>query len=165
MKNNFVAIVLVIILIVLVSWIISIRNPAYLFSEKIQFKNLFEVYYNDTSIDTTKLKSVLENVEKKIRKSQYFNAKKRRLFICNNKLLFTYITPFNFDGLASNYVRRGNIFIASVSLDENLSKSLYRDYNEDLDKLLAHEITHSLLMDKGRIDRHPSGSELHAQRR
>lgn len=129
-------------------WFFCVKKPSFLFSKSLTYKN-FKIYWNNPKLDTTKLKLILDRVELKTEESVYYSSIKINLFVCNNKVLYPFFSPSNARGLATNYVRDNNIFIADVDLKNELSKSLFRDYKEDLDKLLAHEITHGFLYENG----------------
>ncbi len=146
-NNNKIFVVLLILSFVLICWIISIKYPGYLFKKKISINNI-EVYYNH-NLDTLTLKKLVSDINQKLKKSKWYNSNTRRIYFCNNRFKYSFLSPFNFNGLASNYVNKNNIFIASANTHNNKSISLFRDYSEDLDKLMTHEITHSLLNDKG----------------
>src|SRR5690606_6407989 len=85
----------------LLLWICSILYPNYLFANKYVFKNI-EVYYND-ELDTVKFSQILREADIKLRKSILYNSNKRKIYICNNKFIYSYLAFSNYRGLAVNY--------------------------------------------------------------
>lgn len=126
-----------------VLWLCSILYPNYLFTNKYNFKHI-KVYYNG-DLDTVKFNQVLKEANNKLIKSVLYNNKERKIYICNNKFIYSYLAFSNFRGLAVNYTYRNNIIIAWVDTEKSKSQSFFKDYSEDLDKLIAHEIVHSFV--------------------
>lgn len=139
------------ILILMISFLMLrnflVNHSSFFFKNKMKTEYGITIFYNE-EIDTSKFKDILKNTHNKLLKSKFYNASDRSIFICNNKFLFSFFCPGNVKGLATNLTRKNKIYIAHADIDENLSKSLHRDYNEDLDKLIAHEVVHSFVYDK-----------------
>lgn len=151
-RNNKIALSLLFLIFILIIQIMVTRFPSFFFEKRMSYNNIS--VYSDKTIDTIKLKNILEKTIHRLKESSYYEETNIKLVFCNNKWVYSFITPFNYSGLATNYIGYGNIFVSSINLNDNISKSFFNSYHEDLDKLLAHEITHSFLYEN-KMDKIP----------
>jgi hypothetical protein len=132
-----------------ITYVLIIIFPSFLFANNLEYKN-FNVHYHSNEINLEQLKSVLDESEKLLNKTELFKAGiNQDIFICNSFNEFTFFALFSRKAFAVNYPVIQNIFLSKSSISEN---SILRNGKENnkrtLSGVIAHETTHSLLENK-----------------
>ena len=73
-------------------------------------------------------------------------GRSERVFICNQRWLYTILGPTSFRAFAFSMPITGNIFVADADVERNVARSRSSAYNtRSFSSVLAHEITHGLI--------------------
>jgi len=136
------------LVIIIILYVGAITYPYILFKHSIKYKNI-EVY-STKPIDSSIIK-VLSSSFLKLDKTTIDDTTKiHEIFLCNNFTLYSCLAPTSRKAFGCNYIYLNSIFIAKCNVNKNES---YKNDNTDnyvrnLDEVIAHEISHRLLLNK-----------------
>ena len=133
----------------ILSYILLICFPHFLFANKLNYKN-FSVYYHSNDINKEELKLVLDKSENLLKKTELFKKGiSQDIFICNGYSEFTFFALLSRKAFAVNYPISQNIFITKSSISQNYIIRNGKENNKrTLSGVIAHETVHSLLENK-----------------
>lgn len=147
-KNNKVRIINYLISGLSLIYLGILIYPYFLFEHTLKYKT-FNIH--STQPISANIQKILDEAELKLSVSE-INDKglTHNIFLCNNLSLFTFLAPFSRLAFACNYPIINNIFVANCNIDKNEAYK-YDDkdpYIRQLDALISHETTHTLIEKK-----------------
>lgn len=103
------------------------------------------IYSKDPIPENTQ--DILTSIRSRIKESTLYHENDTfHVFLCNNKNLYTLLTPVHNRGFAVSYPVLNNIIVAYGDLDQDLCRAYKQHHNKrSLKSVVSHEIGHELM--------------------
>lgn len=126
--------------------------PHFIFLNKYEiiYSNIKYSFYSNEEFDEKELKKLLDSVNCKISKASIFKEFSEekvsvKLLICNSRVLYTFLIPFNRTGFATSSKLTNHVYVSNLNMITGYSSTYPKSKEINNTHLLSHEITHLML--------------------